>query len=210
MFADQRSDPDRCGLVYCFATRWFASPLEQQGSQHIREVQANRNNQAAHEVKSQIRDSLFINHNSWSSLIDALIRKIQHMSAIHVHQCPAAPVCAPSNTLPANVPIKTETKYPVFIVMTANILFEISQNHRTRQLIHNSQQITDNRQRRIQKSPQQYLPHFAWLVVLIARRHLAAETLLQPILLSAAGHFFGSILLRRNEIQQPRHVAACC
>jgi hypothetical protein len=37
--------------------------------------------------------------------------------------------------------------------MTANILFEISQNHRTRQLIHNSQQITDNRQRRIQKSP---------------------------------------------------------
>jgi hypothetical protein len=33
-------------------------------------------------------------------------------------------VCAPNSTLPANVPINTEMKYPVFIVITASILSE--------------------------------------------------------------------------------------
>ena len=63
----------------------------------------------------------FINHNSSSDLFNR-----QSTSAARVHQCPAAPVCAPNSTLPANVPINTETKYPVFIVITASILSSVS------------------------------------------------------------------------------------
>lgn len=38
------------------------------------------------------------------------------------HQCAAAPVQPPSTTLPRNVPLSTEMKYPTFIVITASML----------------------------------------------------------------------------------------
>lgn len=41
-------------------------------------------------------------------------------------QCVAAEVHPPKTKLPKNVPPRTDMKYPTFMVMTANILHELS------------------------------------------------------------------------------------
>ena len=150
---------------------------------------------------SEKSNTRFIIHNSWSSLIHAMMRKIhtcQHMY-ISVLQClcvhPTARFPRTFQSTPRRSTQCSSSSQPASCPQSAKVLESTT-------LIYNSQQITDYRQRRVQKGSQQYLPYFA-SIILAARRQLTAESLLQSVFFSAAGYFFRDILLRWNESQQP-------